>query len=147
MTHRPPAEHKKPVQLEVTRRSCAIAAVVAGVVIGVPTIVVAIALLGRPSATERAMVDVNRLGSAVLQYRTATGELPATLDQLVSAPADWHDTWTQPIAAIPLDPWGTPYFYGRDSDGEGGFVIVCWGRNEGPGGKGDKADVVYRVRR
>lgn len=88
---------------------------------------------------------MDSLNKALQAYRIDMGQFPPNelgLRALVEAPgADVR--WRGPYlsAAIPADPWGTPYQYhvpgtkGRD------FDLVSLGRDRAMGGTGDDADL------
>jgi general secretion pathway protein G len=43
---------------------------------------------------------------------------------------------------IPLDPWGNPYSYRRESEHGHGPEIICFGADGKPGGEGAAEDIV-----
>ena len=100
-------------------------------------------------ATARA--DVMMLGQAVERFRLRMdsagmeSSLPATLQELVTGPADWEGEWHSLLSDldVPLDPWGNEYHYAILDEEAGEFVVICYGRDGMPGGEGSAADIRY----
>jgi general secretion pathway protein G len=96
------------------------------------------------SEVNTAKAQIDALEKALDQYRLDTGRYPPTefgLNALVQRPAS-ESKWNGPYLkkAVPLDPWGKPYFY--KSPGErGDFDIVSYGKDGQPGGADENADI------
>jgi general secretion pathway protein G len=88
----------------------------------------------------RAKQDVRALVTAVNLFKHERGRLP-TNDEgfaiLVASPTERRPVY---LKAIPVDPWGRPYFYaipGRAGD----YEIYTLGADGRSGGDGDDADI------
>jgi general secretion pathway protein G len=93
--------------------------------------------------------QIEMLGAALDAYRLDNGRYPTTsqgLDALWQQPtAEPRPTnWRGPYLrkAVPLDPWGSPYYY--QSPGElspYGYDLISLGADGAPGGDGEDADI------
>lgn len=83
--------------------------------------------------------EINSIDNAIDQYRLDTGNLPPSLDALVTNVGNdpkWHGSYLKNQTSTPLDPWNHPYIYtipggnGRDYDissaGDGTHSINSW---------------------
>lgn len=85
-----------------------------------------------------ATADIKSFDDTIDQYRLDTGNLPPSLDALITNPGDpkWHGPYLKGQSSTPIDPWGHPYIYkvpgdnGRDYDissaGDGTHTINSW---------------------
>ena len=101
-------------------------------------------------ATDKAKVtkaeaDISEIKTALDRYYLDNGYYPTSdqgLPALVTAPtsgqipSNYEDGGY--IEKLPLDPWGTPYFY--QSDGNS-YVLKSFGADGKPGGTGKDADI------
>ena len=96
------------------------------------------------SEVSTAKAQIDALEKALDQYRLDVGRYPSAelgLNALVLKPqneAKWNGPYLR--KAVPLDPWGKPYFYkvpGEKSD----FDLVSYGKDGAPGGSGENADI------
>ncbi len=101
-------------------------------------------------ATDKAKVtkaeaDISEIKTALDRYYLDNGYYPTSdqgLAALVTAPtsgqipSNYEDGGY--IEKLPLDPWGTPYFY--QSDGNS-YVLKSFGADGKPGGTGKDADI------
>jgi general secretion pathway protein G len=101
-------------------------------------------------ATDKAKVtkaeaDISEIKTALDRYYLDNGYYPTSdqgLTALVTAPtsgqipSNYEDGGY--IEKLPLDPWGTPYFY--QSDGNS-YVLKSFGADGKPGGTGKDADI------
>jgi general secretion pathway protein G len=92
-----------------------------------------------------AAAQIENLGTALDTFRLDVGRYPSTqegLAALTARPAA-VDRWDGPYLkkAVPVDPWGRPYFY--RSPGEAGrpYDIYTLGADGAPGGDGPNRDV------
>ena len=90
-----------------------------------------------------AKAQVQTLAEKVQQFQMDTGELPASLQGLVSAPGD-ASGWLGPYAkeADLLDPWKNALQYRVPGDGAA-FDILSLGADGQPGGDSVNADIRY----
>jgi general secretion pathway protein G len=99
------------------------------------------------SEINTAKAQIDALEKALDQYRLDTGRFPAGelgLNALVQQPQS-EPKWRGPYLrkAVPLDPWGKPYFYKVPGE-RGDFDLVSYGKDGAPGGSGDAADITNR---
>ena len=90
--------------------------------------------------------QVKMLSNALLTYRLDVGRFPTTqqgLQALVVAPQESSTFWNGPYldAAVPLDPWNTPYRYEFPADTVQGFALYSLGADSIPGGEGNNAEI------
>lgn len=90
--------------------------------------------------------QVKMLSNALLTYRLDVGRFPTTqqgLQALVVAPQESSTFWNGPYldAAVPLDPWNTPYRYEFPADTVQGFALYSLGADSVPGGEGNNAEI------
>ena len=99
---------------------------------------------GKDSANVKlAKSQVQTIAQKVEQFEMDTGRLPATLDELVTAPGD-ADGWLGPYykASDLRDPWGTPFEY-RTPGANGDFDLMSLGADKKSGGTSVDADIVF----
>jgi general secretion pathway protein G len=106
--------------------------------------VVAPNLLGKASEANRksALVQLEKIASAVELYRLETGRYPEALNDLVEQPQGL-DRWQGPYvrkASQLIDPWGNALAMRLPGE-NGSFDIVSYGGDGQPGGDGDGADI------
>ena len=87
--------------------------------------------------------QVQTIAQSIEQFETDTGRLPASLDELIKAPAD-ATGWLGPYYKGDglRDPWGTPYEYrtpGADRD----FDLKSLGADKKEGGTSVDADIAF----
>jgi general secretion pathway protein G len=89
-----------------------------------------------------AKVQIFTFQGALQFFGDDTGRLPTTtegLDALMTCPGALNG-WKGPyVSDLPLDPWGRPYIYLRDSEG---YSLRSYGRDGLPGGEGEDADLI-----
>lgn len=96
------------------------------------------------SEVKAARAQIDAFEKALDTYRLDTGHYPTAeqgLNALMTQPAN-EPKWSGPYLkkAIPLDPWGKPYFYKQP--GEHGEVdLFSYGKDGQPGGTGDNVDI------
>lgn len=90
-----------------------------------------------------AKAQVQTLAQKVQSYESDTGNLPASLDELVTQPGN-ADSWLGPYAkaAELKDPWKHPFDY-RVPGESGPFDLVSYGADGKPGGSSVDADLKY----
>ncbi|KIQ96772.1 MULTISPECIES: type II secretion system protein GspG [Lysobacter] len=87
--------------------------------------------------------QVMTLGQKVEAFQMDTGRLPATLDELVTAPgsaAGWLGPYAKPAELN--DPWGHPVEY-RTPGESGPFDLVILGKDGKVGGTSVDSDIHY----
>ena len=117
-------------------------------IIGLLTGIVAPRLLGQIQRSEvtAARAQLDALDKALQAFRIDMGRYPNNsegLAVLVNAPSGSDGRWRGPYlkAAVPPDPWGTPYQYRAQGTGGRDFDLMSYGRDKAPGGQGDDADL------
>ena len=118
------------------------------VIIGLLAAVVAPNFFGQldTATTNRVMLDIRNIESALGFYRGATGQFPTTtegLEALVTNPGGQvAERWRQQMPRIPTDPWDVPYQYRSPGQQSGGdFDVYTLGRDGQEGGDGQDADI------
>ena len=91
-----------------------------------------------------AKAQVQTLAEKVQQFENDTGNLPGSLDELVTAPGN-ATGWLGPYAksAELKDPWNHPFEYTVPGDGQA-FDLVSLGKDGKPGGTSVDADIKYQ---
>ena len=90
-----------------------------------------------------AQTQLETLSGKVETYEADVGELPESLDQLVTAPQN-ADDWLGPYAkeAELKDPFGTAIQYRVPGDNDTPYSQVSLGADKKPGGEGVDKDIV-----
>ena len=90
-----------------------------------------------------AKAQLQTLAEKVQQYQMDTGELPDTLQALVTQPGD-ASGWLGPYAktAELKDPWNQQYEYRVPGDGAP-FALISLGKDRQAGGDSVNADIKY----
>ena len=106
--------------------------------------VVAPNLLGKASEANRksALVQLEKISSAVELYRLETGRYPEELIDLVEQPQGldrWQGPYIRKRSQL-LDPWGNELAMKVPGE-KRAFDIVSYGGDGQPGGEGDGADI------
>ena len=106
--------------------------------------VVAPNLLGKAGEANRksALVQLEKISSAVELYRLETGRYPDELIDLVEQPQGldrWQGPYVRKRSQL-VDPWGNELMIKVPGD-KGAFDIVSYGGDGQPGGEGDGADI------
>ena len=90
-----------------------------------------------------AKAEVQTLAEKIQQFENDTGNLPGSLDELVTAPGN-ASGWLGPYSkqAELKDPWNHPFQYNAPGDGQA-FDLVSFGKDGKPGGTSVDADIKY----
>lgn len=116
-------------------------------ILGLLATIVVQSLKGATDKAKRtkAEADVSEIKTALDRYYLDNGYYPTSdqgLTALVSAPTGGRQPANYEqggyIEKVPLDPWGTPYFY--QSDGNS-YVLKSFGADAKPGGTGKDEDI------
>jgi general secretion pathway protein G len=112
--------------------------------IAVLAAVVAPNLLGKASEANRksALVQLEKIASAVELYRLETGRYPEEMIDLVEQPSGldrWQGPYVRKRSQL-LDPWGNAIVLQVPGE-KGAFDIISYGGDGQPGGEGDGADI------
>ena len=81
---------------------------------------------------------------AIEKYKQNTGKLPEKLEDLLNCPAGLENIWQGPylVKKIQLyDTWDNPYIYQIKQNDPNSYVLISYGKDGKPGGKGYKADI------
>ena len=91
-----------------------------------------------------AKAQVQTMAEKIQQFDMDTGNLPGSLDDLVTAPGD-ATGWLGPYAkaAELKDPWNHPFLYTVPGEGQA-FDLVSLGKDGKPGGTSVDADIKYQ---
>jgi general secretion pathway protein G len=91
-----------------------------------------------------ARAQVQTIAEKIQQFDMDTGSLPASLDELVTAPGN-ATGWLGPYAKASelKDPWNHPFQYSVPGDGQP-FDLVSLGKDGKPGGTSVDADIKYQ---
>jgi general secretion pathway protein G len=91
-----------------------------------------------------AKAQVQTMAEKIQQFEMDTGNLPGSLDDLVTEPGN-ASGWLGPYAkpAELKDPWNHPFEYTVPGDGQP-FDLVCLGKDGKPGGSSVDADIKYQ---
>ena len=136
----------KPVRARAVQAGFSLIEIIIVVVLigGIVAFAAAKIMGGRDSANVKlARSQVQGIAQKIDQFQMDTGRLPATLDELVTAPGD-ASGWLGPYfrAGDLRDPWGTPFEYrtpGTDRD----FDLKSLGADKKAGGTSVDADIAY----
>ena len=91
---------------------------------------------------DSAKVQIEALSTGIDLYRLEVGQLPESLDALISKPSS-VDRWNGPYlrkSVIPKDPWGKEYFYKAPGE-HGDFDLFSLGADGSEGGEGEDRDM------
>ena len=107
-------------------------------IIAVLATIVGVNVMGSLSEGDQvaAKAQIRSFKDAVVMYRTRYKELPESLDQLINNPKDIKFLDAN---EVPMDPWGNPYRYEKESSSK--FSIMSYGADGMPGGTGYDADL------
>ena len=91
-----------------------------------------------------AKAQVQTMAEKIQQFDMDTGNLPASLDDLVTAPGN-ATGWLGPYAKAGelKDPWNHPFQYTVPGEGQA-FDLVSLGKDGKPGGTSVDADIKYQ---
>jgi general secretion pathway protein G len=91
-----------------------------------------------------AKAQVQTMAEKIQQFDMDTGNLPGSLDELVTQPGS-ASGWLGPYAkaAELKDPWNHPFQYTVPGDGQA-FDLVSLGKDGKPGGTSVDADIKYQ---
>jgi len=91
-----------------------------------------------------AKAQVQTMAEKIQQFDMDTGNLPGSLDDLVTAPGD-ATGWLGPYAkaAELKDPWNHPFQYTVPGEGQA-FDLLSLGKDGKPGGTSVDADIKYQ---
>ncbi len=98
------------------------------------------------SKQKAALAQMALFETALDTYRLDVGKYPATdqgLQALRTKPSG-EEKWDGPYLpkAVPKDPWGNPYVYRRNDNGE--VEIISLGADGAEGGEGEDKDISNR---
>jgi general secretion pathway protein G len=87
-----------------------------------------------------AMSDIAALENALTNYAVENaGKYPDSLEVLITPDENGH-TYLQGRSTVPKDPWKNEYIYEAPSGGRP-LRILSYGKDGGPGGEGEDADI------
>lgn len=94
------------------------------------------------SKQKTALAQMQMLQTSLDTFRLDIGDYPTTLTELrESSKPNWDGPYIP--KNIPVDPWGTPYFYqSPGADGQD-FVLMSYGKDGKLGGTDENEDLVH----
>ncbi len=115
------------------------------VIMGLLISLVAPTLFSKVSSSQRktSMAQMQMLSTALDTYRLDIGSYPENLEELRRSDRPGWDGPYMP-RDIPNDPWGNPYVYSLEQDGEYPYGLSCYAVGGLPGGEDDEADIVFQ---
>lgn len=78
-----------------------------------------------------AQMQIKNIEGALGMYYSENYEYPDSLAALVP----------EYLKQVPVDPWGNPYHYTKNSQHGQDYDLASWGADGAPGGTGDNADI------
>lgn len=90
----------------------------------------------------QAKIVIGLLEQAIAEFNYDCGYYPATLDDLISAPADCEEWGPEPYVKdgkLPKDPWKNELVYELDETGD--YNITSFGADKRPGGTDYNKDI------
>jgi general secretion pathway protein G len=85
---------------------------------------------------------VQKVAMAVNNYYIDVGQIPSSIDQLMTAPSNaqnWKGPYLQKSQMV--DMWQNPYAFKTDAKGSQGFVVISLGSDKAEGGEGYAKDI------
>lgn len=115
------------------------------VIMGLLISLVAPALFSKVSSSQRktTMAQMQMLSTALDTYRLDIGAYPDKLEELRHSERPGWDGPYMP-RDIPADPWGNPYVYALQREGDSPYNLSSYAVGGLPGGEGDEADIVFQ---
>lgn len=115
------------------------------VIMGLLISLVAPTLFSKVSSSQRktTMAQMQMISTALDTYRLDVGSYPEKLEELRRSDRPGWDGPYMP-RDIPNDPWGNPYVYALESDGEAPYGLYSYAVGGLPGGEDDEADIVFQ---
>jgi len=114
------------------------------VILGLLISLVAPTMFSKVASSKRktAEAQMQMLSTALDTYRLDVGRYPAKLEELRSSD---EPAWDGPYMPrdIPADPWGNPYVYDPEVEGDAPFLLKSYGAGGLPGGEDEEEDVVF----
>jgi len=97
--------------------------------------------MGKAKSNE-AKIRIQSLQGNIEMYKLEVGKYPASLQDLLRAPAGTENKWNGPYAKEPdlKDAWGNDYRYAVPGKGKG-FDLISLGADGREGGDGENRDV------
>lgn len=115
------------------------------VILGLLASLVAPKFFAQLGTAERgiAATQMNAFETALDTYRLDVGRYPEKLEELRKSD---NPRWNGPYLPkdIPLDPWGNPYVYALDGEGDVPYTVRSYGADGKPGGEGSDEDVIHQ---
>lgn len=149
-------EHRRDCRTETSEAGLTLVEMI--VVLAIIALVAALIVpnvIGRPDEARVTVAgtDLRTISAALKMYRLDNGRYPTGtqgLKALVEKPttAPLPSNWSAEgyLPDLPVDPWGSPYFYRNPGKSGTGFDLMTYGRDGKPGGEGPDADLDYRRR-
>lgn len=102
-----------------------------------------------PESYEKPKYDSTRpkmvpIEFAIEKYKQNTGHLPEKLEDLLNCPTGLEHIWQGPYLVKEsqlIDPWSRYFVYELKQNDPNSYVLISYGKDGKPGGKGYKADI------
>lgn len=118
---------------------------VLGIIVFIATLVAGnIINQGENANVKSAKAGVQKVASAVNNYYLDTGQVPKSIDALLSKPGDvpnWKGPYLQ--GSQIKDPWGTPYQYKMPGENGQEFEVISLGSDRVAGGSERGKDIKH----
>jgi general secretion pathway protein G len=115
------------------------------VILGLLASLVAPKFFAQLGTAERGIAEaqMNAFETALDTYRLDMGKYPQKLEELRSSDSP---RWNGPYLpkAVPLDPWGSPYVYTLNSEGDLPYTLLSYGADGKQGGNDADKDIVHQ---
>ena len=115
------------------------------VILGLLISLVAPTMFSKVASSKRktAEAQMQMLSTALDTYRLDIGRYPAELEELrKSAEPGWDGPYMP--REIPDDPWGNPYVYDPEGEGDAPYVLMSYGAGGQLGGEDEEEDIVFQ---
>lgn len=114
------------------------------VILGLLASLVGPAMFGKVDASriKTAQAQMQLISTALDTYRLDVGDYPDSLNELRQSD---KRNWAGPYFAreLPMDPWGNPYVYSKESEHGSEFKLMSYGKDGKQGGSEDDADISF----
>ena len=114
------------------------------VILGLLISLVAPTMFSKVASSKRktAEAQMQMLSTALDTYRLDIGRYPDKLEELRASD---ESAWDGPYMPreIPADPWGNPYVYDPEAEGDVPYLLMSYGAGGLPGGEDEEEDVVF----
>lgn len=111
-------------------------------ILGILATAVAIGVSGSSykAMKNRVKSDFQAIDSALEMYKIDMYQYPETLQELMTASGEDSENWNGPyLKTPPIDPWGNPYVYSKESAVGAAYDLKSYGADGAEGGTAKEA--------